>query len=295
MSHHQIEHQHVVVLEQDIHKFYKQARFEKQSFDKAQWVQRFIETLPQWNALMLFRELEFDIWITTLVGCYHAAKTELDIPFLQHRNSHDIQRIMPVIVEKLYKVFTSVDFLEKIKAIDEAHTKQIRRYIEQFERITLHQHHLTTLKLYCAYQPYDIRDISICDLDDHLKTFEKAMDSMPLLKFGCLHRYRKVFRVPERKEYMCAYFFTFNRHLLDNTVPLFEELRRLWFNATYSLGFVYDLDLQDEDKIFEDNKDACDDLEYIMQQDCLNVADHTSRLRVWPKGFKQYQVKINRV
>ncbi|WP_288403190.1 hypothetical protein [uncultured Acinetobacter sp.] len=296
MSFYEVEHQHATRLEQNLQEFYQQARFQKSILNMQHWHGVFLDTLPDWKPLMFYQELEFDLWITIQVYCYHATLNDLKLVYLSNEDVEQIKLFIALLLEKLRLVFTGVNFLETIKANNEEHAKRIRKCVKQYEEITKHHHRLNTVKCYFTYQADQIPLVSIFDLTKHISTFEKRIQKSALIQSGCLYLYRKVFRVPEKNQYVCAYFLTFNSNVLKQTEMLYQQLNQEWLMATYGNGLMLDSnsDLPWEERddgflaMFEEMEDACEDLEGMAQQEFYNVGDKATRLRVRPRKFQQF-------
>ncbi len=299
MSFYQVEHQHATRLEQNLQKFYQQARFEKSALDMQYWHEVFLDTLPDWKPLMHYKELEFDLWISILAYCYHATLCDLKLVYLPSEDVEQIKVFIALLLEKLRVVYTSVQFLETIKADNEAHAKRIRKCVEQYDAITIHQHHLNTLKCYFTYQADQIPLVSIFDVAQHVSLFEKRIQNSALIQNGCLFLYRKVLRIPETNQYVCAYFLTFNGNVLKQTEMLCQQLNQEWLTVTHGNGLVLDSnsDLPWEERddsflaMFEEMEDVRDDLEGMRRNEFYSVDDKATRLRVRPRKFQQFLAK----
>ena len=296
MNIHEIEHRYATQLEQNLLAFYQQARFQKPKLDMQHWHEVFLNTLPDWKPLMQFRGLEFDIWISALLCCYQCTLCELKLSYLPVDNIEQVRHFIALLLEKLRVLFASVNFLETIKEEKEAHDKEVRKYVEQHEKVTQYQHHLNTVRLYCTYQADHIPLVSVFDLANHIRNFEKRVEGSLLVRMGCLYFYRKVFRVPALNQYVCAYFLSFNERLLNNGDMLYQQLKQEWIAATSGNGLVLDADSdlpweeRDDDflAMFEEMEDASDDLEGMSRQEFYNVGDKATRLRVRPRKFQQF-------
>lgn len=291
-----IEHEYAPQLEQNLLALYQQVRFRRSELDMQYWQELFIKTLPDWKPLMLFRELEFDLWISAFLYCYQCTLYDLQLMYLEIDDVEQVKQFIDLLLKKLCDLFASVNFFESIKKEKEEHDKHIRKYRMQYEEVTKYQHHLNTVRLYCTYQADYHPFASIFDLAKHIKEFERKVERNVLVKMGCLYFYRKVFRVPEKNQYVCAYFLSFNERLLNRGDGLYQQLKQQWLDATNNYGLVLDVDsdLPWEERsddflaMFEDMEDACDDLNGMTNSEFYNVGDKATRLRVRPKKFQQF-------
>lgn len=303
MYFYQYEHQYAVKFEQNIHRFYTLARFKPNDFKPVEWEQLFIATLQEWHPLMIYPELEFDLWITTFKSCYHSILLEMGLRYLEIDQQDCVQKMISMLVMKLQLLFTGVNFLEVIKANNKKHAKQVNRIIEQCNDKTQYLPRLTTVKFYAAYQSHLVPHISIFELAQHLKKFEKNLGQISLIHLGALFRYRRVLRVPESDEYICAYFFSFNQDLLaEHVVPeVLKQLVQLWQVVTQFQGMAvnYDIDqnrcggLTSAYEMFEEMENEQHDLMSLLEHNYFDLDDDSNRLRVRPKGFKPYEIRMN--
>lgn len=87
-----IEHEYAPQLEQNLLALYQQVRFRRSELDMQYWQELFIKTLPDWKPLMLFRELEFDLWISAFLYCYQCTLYDLQLMYLEIDDVEQVKR-----------------------------------------------------------------------------------------------------------------------------------------------------------------------------------------------------------
>lgn len=285
-----LEHQIAPRLEQDIHELFLNIR-NKQSgkYQAHDWCERLLSNISVWHLLFATNDYRYGFWLETMMQCYRASQVESGIRDV--RDQEQAKKLVALTLFKLERIFLSADILEELQEQNERHIKQIQRYQDEYDKVTQYCFDLTKINVICAYQPECAENISILQMNEHIRIFNKHLKQQEYFPVSYLYWYRRVVRIPDKNQYVMVLSLTVNARIYVETPFYLSRLQQLWSFATKYSGMV--IDLQDESNYSHElvsqmfcEFDDRDDLDRLLKRDIVNSGKDSMAVRVWPVGFK---------
>lgn len=285
-----LEHQIAPRLEQDIHELFLSSR-NKQSgkYQAHDWCERLLSYISVWHLLFATNDYRYGFWLETMMQCYRASQVESGIRDI--RDPEHAKKLVTMTLVKLERIFLSADILEELKEQNERHIKQIQRYQDEYDKVTQYCFDLNKINVICAYQPEFAENISILQMHEDIRTFNKYLKQLEYFPVSYLYWYRRVVRIPDKNQYVMVLSLTVKARIYSDTSFYLSRLQQLWGFATEYKGIV--IDLQNENNNSHElvsqmfcEFDDRDDLDGLLKRDIVNSSKDSMAVRVWPVGFK---------
>ncbi|NAS06547.1 hypothetical protein GPS47_13330 [Acinetobacter haemolyticus] len=272
-----LEHQIAPRLEQDIHKLFLSIRHKQGGkYHAHDWCERLLSYLNVWHLLFATNDYRYGFWLETMMQCYRASQIESGVRDI--RNPEQARKLITMTLSKLERIFLSAEILEELKEQNERHVKQIQRYQDEYDKVTQYDFDLNKINLICAYQPEYAENISILQMNEHIRTFNKYLKQRQYFPVSYLYWYRRVVRIPDKNQYVMVLSLTMKARIYTDTSSYSQRLKKLWDFATAYKGMV--IDLQDESQyshelvsqMFSEFDDQ-DDLDGLLKRDIVNSSE----------------------
>ncbi|MEN8975138.1 hypothetical protein [Acinetobacter baumannii] len=290
-----LEHQTAPRFEHDIHQMYQRIRFKQGGdFDSKFWFDRLFAYFHDWSLLCMRMEFYSGIWIESFRRCYFASRSELPAPYTNQMDFEQYKaRLIELILSKLVKIFSLPAILEEIKKKNEQHRKTVVRYQEEYDEATEHYYNLNKINLFLGYQPEYANNISIIELNEHIRSLIKYLHNPKYYPIDYLFQYQRIIRLPNTNEYGLLFSMTLNGNIYSDVSAMIQMIMQSWIWATQRQGMGIDLETEDAQKnhplafMFGEFDDQ-NDLESLLQRDIVSTTEDSINVRVWPVAFKHF-------
>lgn len=297
-----LEHQVIVRFEHDIHELFKAIKLNKKEVDSEYWLNVFSAYIDEWYYIMQYYiQADFRIWIQEFRECYLAVMLERNLRSFKTESAEFSKEIIEAILQRLIVRFGTVAFAEKLKLINEMHSKRVEREIEKYHQATAHYYQLRTITLGLGYDQNIADAIPICTMAQHIQTFEKRIRKDRLLKVGLRYDYQRVMHFSQKNQYMMLFVMVFDENVIKDYQYILSRICAIWQEVAGMVGQVFGIEklreLESSNEIAAltmELEDPVDDLETMLRT-TFNTTDPESReLRVWLHGFNSWKSNVMR-
>ncbi|MDV7460591.1 hypothetical protein R4473_06090 [Acinetobacter baumannii] len=297
-----LEHQVIVRFEHDIHELFKAIKLNKKELDSDYWLTVFSVYIDEWYYIMQYYiQADFRIWIQEFRECYLAVMLERNLRSFKTENAEFSKEIIEAILQRLIVRFGTVAFAEKLKLINEMHSKRVEREIEKYHQATAHYYQLRTITLGLGYDQNIADAISICTMAQHIQTFEKRIRKDRLLKVGLRYDYQRVMHFSQKNQYMMLFVMVFDENVIKDYHYILSRICAIWQEVAGLVGEVFGIEkfreLQSSDEIAAltmELEDPVDDLETMLRTTFNTTEPESRELRVWLHGFNAWKSNVMR-
>ncbi|AUM27079.1 MULTISPECIES: hypothetical protein [Acinetobacter calcoaceticus/baumannii complex] len=297
-----LEHQVIVRFEHDIHELFKAIKLNKKEVDSGYWLSVFSAYIDEWYYIMQYYiQADFRIWIQEFRECYLAVMLERNLRSFKTENVEFSKEIIETILQRLIVRFGTVAFAEKLKLVNEMHSKRVEREIEKYHQATAHYYQLRTITLGLGYDQNIADAISICTMAQHIQTFEKRIRKDRLLKVGLRYDYQRVMHFSQKNQYMILFVMVFDENVIKDYHYILSRICAIWQEVAGLVGEVFGIEkfseLQSSDEIAAltmELEDPVDDLETMLRTTFNTTEPESRELRVWLHGFNSWKSNVMR-
>lgn len=297
-----LEHQVIVRFEHDIHELFKAIKLNKKEVDSGYWLSVFSAYIDEWYYIMQYYiQADFRIWIQEFRECYLAVMLERNLRSFKTENVEFSKEIIETILQRLIVRFGTVAFAEKLKLVNEIHSKRVEREIEKYHQATAHYYQLRTITLGLGYDQNIADAISICTMAQHIQTFEKRIRKDRLLKVGLRYDYQRVMHFSQKNQYMILFVMVFDENVIKDYHYILSRICAIWQEVAGLVGEVFGIEkfseLQSSDEIAAltmELEDPVDDLETMLRTTFNTTEPESRELRVWLHGFNSWKSNVMR-
>ncbi|QER74381.1 hypothetical protein F3P16_04120 [Acinetobacter baumannii] len=297
-----LEHQVIVRFENDIHELFKAIKLNKKEVDSGYWLSVFSAYIDEWYYIMQYYiQADFRIWIQEFRECYLAVMLERNLRSFKTENVEFSKEIIETILQRLIVRFGTVAFAEKLKLVNEMHSKRVEREIEKYHQATAHYYQLRTITLGLGYDQNIADAISICTMAQHIQTFEKRIRKDRLLKVGLRYDYQRVMHFSQKNQYMILFVMVFDENVIKDYHYILSRICAIWQEVAGLVGEVFGIEkfseLQSSDEIAAltmELEDPVDDLETMLRTTFNTTEPESRELRVWLHGFNSWKSNVMR-
>jgi len=297
-----LEHQVIVRFEHDIHELFKAIKLNKIEVESEYWLSVFSAYIDEWYYIMQYYiQADFRIWIQEFRECYLAVMLERNLRSFKTENAEFSKEIIQAILQRLTVRFGTVAFAEKLKLINEMHSKRVEREIEKYHQATAHYYQLRTITLGLGYDQNIADAIPICTMAQHIQTFEKRIKKDRLLKVGLRYDYQRVMHFSQKNQYMMLFVMVFDENVIKDYQYILSRICAIWQEVAGMVGEAFGIEkfreLQSSDEIEAftwELEDAVDDLETMLRTTFNTTEPESRELRVWQHGFNSWKSNVMR-
>ncbi|EXE61940.1 hypothetical protein J580_0944 [Acinetobacter sp. 1542444] len=297
-----LEHQVIVRFEHDIHELFKAIKLNKKEVDSGYWLSVFSAYIDEWYYIMQYYiQADFRIWIQEFRECYLAVMLERNLRSFKTENVEFSKEIIETILQRLIVRFGTVAFAEKLKLVNEMHSKRVEREIEKYHQATAHYYQLRTITLGLGYDQNIADAISICTMAQHIQTFEKRIRKDRLLKVGLRYDYQRVMHFSQKNQYMILFVMVFDENVIKDYHYILSRICAIWQEVAGLVGEGFGIEkfseLQSSDEIAAltmELEDPVDDLETMLRTTFNTTEPESRELRVWLHGFNSWKSNVMR-
>ncbi|WP_198080465.1 hypothetical protein [Acinetobacter calcoaceticus] len=297
-----LEHQVIVRFEHDIHELFKAIKLNNKEVDSEYWLSVFSAYIDEWYYIMQYYiQADFRIWIQEFRECYLAVMLERNLRSFKTENVEFSKEIIEAVLQRLIVRFGTVVFAEKLKLINEMHSKRVEREIEKYNQATAHYYQLRTITLGLGYDQNIADAISICTMAQHIQTFEKRIRKDRLLKVGLRYDYQRVMHFSQKKQYMMLFVMVFDENVIKDYHYILSRICAIWQEVAGLVGQVFGVEkfreLESSDEIsalIMELEDPVDDLETMLRTTFNTTEPESRELRVWLHGFNAWKSNVMR-
>lgn len=297
-----LEHQVIVRFEHDIHELFKAIKLNKKELDSDYWLTVFSAYIDEWYYIMQYYiQADFRIWIQEFRECYLAVMLERNLRSFKTENAEFSKEIIQAILQRLIVRFGTVAFAEKLKLINEMHSKRVEREIEKYHQATAHYYQLRTITLGLGYDQNIADAISICTMAQHIQTFEKRIRKDRLLKVGLRYDYQRVMHFSQKNQYMMLFVMVFDENVIKDYQYILSRICTIWQEVAGLVGQVFGIEklreLENSNEIAAltmELEDPVDDLETMLRTTFNTTEPESRELRVWLHGFNAWKSNVMR-
>lgn len=297
-----LEHQVIVRFEHDIHELFKAVKLNKKEVDSEYWLTVFSAYIDEWYYIMQYYiQADFRIWIQEFRECYLAVMLEKNLRSFKTENVELSKEIIEAILQRLIVRFGTVAFAEKLKLVNEMHSKRVEREIEKYHQATAHYYQLRTITLGLGYDQNIADAISICTMAQHIQTFEKRIKKDRLLKVGLRYDYQRVMHFSQKNQYMMLFVMVFDENVIKDYQYILSRICVIWQEVAGLVGQVFGIEklreLESSDEIAAltmELEDPIDDLETMLRTTFNTTEPESRELRVWLHGFNSWKSNVMR-
>lgn len=297
-----LEHQVIVRFEHDIHELFKAIKLNKKEVDSEYWLNVFSAYIDEWYYIMQYYiQADFRIWIQEFRECYLAVMLERNLRSFKTESAEFSKEIIEALLQRLIVRFGTVAFAEKLKLINEMHSKRVEREIEKYHQATAHYYQLRTITLGLGYDQNIADAISICTMAQHIQTFEKRIKKDRLLKVGLRYDYQRVMHFSQKNQYMMLFVMVFDENVIKDYQYILSRICAIWQEVAGLVGQVFGIEklreLESSDEIAAltmELEDPVDDLETMLRTTFNTTEPESRELRVWLHGFNAWKSNVMR-